>query len=222
MFSVALDGPAGAGKSTIAKEIAKKFQIIHVDTGAMYRAIALYFIKHNIDTKDINSIVPKLDSIKISINFTEQGQRIYINNEDITDDIRTAEVSMGASNVSAIPEVRAFLLDTQRDLAKHNSVIMDGRDIGTVILPDATVKIFLTAKAEVRATRRLKEYQEKDENVSFEEVLRDVIKRDENDSSRATAPLKQADDAFLVDTSDMDFNQSVEYISNIIKERTQK
>ncbi len=221
MFSVALDGPAGAGKSTIAKEIAKKFQIIHVDTGAMYRAIALYFINHNIDTKDVNSIVPKLDSIKISINFTEQGQRIYINNEDITDNIRTAEVSMGASNVSAIPEVRAFLLDTQRDLAKHNSVIMDGRDIGTVILPDATVKIFLTAKAEVRAARRLKEYQEKDENVSFEEVLKDVIKRDENDSSRAAAPLKQADDAVLVDTSDMDFNQSVKYISNIIKERIQ-
>ena len=220
MFSIALDGPAGAGKSSIARKIAERLRIIHVDTGAMYRSIAFYCIKNGVDTSDIQKVESLLPEISIELSFTEDGQRIFINKEDVTDKIRTSDVSMGASNVSSIPKVREFLLNNQRELAAKHSLIMDGRDIGTVILPDASVKIFLTASAEIRAERRLKEYIADGVNISFDEVLADVIKRDKQDMERKTAPLKQADDAILADTSSMDFDESVEYLLNIITERT--
>lgn len=221
MISIALDGPAGAGKSTIAKELARRFSLVHVDTGAMYRAMGLYFLNKNEDPANAEGVIPQLNDIKVSLKFTPEGQRIYLQGEDVTEKIRTPEASMAASAISAIPEVRTFLLEQQRQLARENDVIMDGRDIGTVVLPDATVKIFLTATPEARAMRRYKELQEKGTDVTFEEVLADVEKRDFNDSTRAAAPLRQADDAVLADTSDIDFEQSVTLLASIIDEKLQ-
>lgn len=221
MISIALDGPAGAGKSTIAKELARRFSLVHVDTGAMYRAMGLYFLNKNEDPANAEGVIPQLNDIKVSLKFTPEGQRIYLQGEDVTEKIRTPEASMAASAISAIPEVRTFLLEQQRQLARENDVIMDGRDIGTVVLPDATVKIFLTATPEARAMRRYKELQEKGTNVTFEEVLADVEKRDFNDSTRAAAPLRQADDAVLADTSDINFEQSVTLLASIIDEKLQ-
>jgi len=221
MISIALDGPAGAGKSTIAKELARRFSLVHVDTGAMYRAMGLYFLNKNEDPANAEGVIPQLNDIKVSLKFTPEGQRIYLQGEDVTEKIRTPEASMAASAISAIPEVRTFLLEQQRQLARENDVIMDGRDIGTVVLPDATVKIFLTATPEARAMRRYKELQEKGTNVTFEEVLADVEKRDFNDSTRAAAPLRQADDAVLADTSDINFEQSVTMLASIIDEKLQ-
>ena len=218
MRTIAIDGPAGAGKSSIAKILAKRMGYIYVDTGALYRAVGYFVVSRNISTTDSDAVVACLDSVDVQMKYVDGQQRVFTNGEDVTDKIRTPEISMAASNVSAIPKVREFLFDLQQDIAKNNNVVMDGRDIGTVVLPNADVKIFLTASPEERAKRRYKELIEKGQNAVFEDVLADVITRDHNDSTRATAPLKQADDAVLVDTSDLDFEQSVEALYKIAKE----
>ena len=217
--SVAVDGPVGAGKSSIARTAAKMLGFIYVDTGALYRAVGLYCHRNGVDMKNDAAIAAVLPEVHPEIRLIDGTQHIYLNKEDVSDEIRLPEISMAASAVSAVPEVRAALLDLQRDMAKTNNVIMDGRDIGTVVLPDATVKIFLTAAPEIRAKRRYDELCAKGVQTTFEEVLSDLNTRDYNDSHRETAPLKQADDAVLADTSALDFDQSCELICNIIKER---
>lgn len=220
MFAIAIDGPAGAGKSTIARKVAAELSIIYVDTGAMYRAIGAYAIRKGVDTKDAPAVAALLPEISLELTYSEeQGQRIFLNGEDVSSEIRLPEMGMAASNVSAIPEVRAFLLEQQRGMAKRQSVIMDGRDIGTVVLPDAEVKIFLTASAEERARRRWKEFSEKGLPDTYEEILADVIRRDEQDMNRPIAPLKQADDAILLDSTALSFAETVEKVKEIIKER---
>ncbi len=219
-IAIAIDGPAGAGKSTIAKMAAKELSFIYVDTGALYRAIGLYVFRNGVDSKDTVKIIEMLEDIKVELAFNDKKEQIVLlNGEDVSSFIRTPEISMYASDVSAIPEVRAFLLDLQRNMAKTNNIIMDGRDIGTVVLPDAKVKIFLTASAEVRAKRRYDELIEKGMGVKYEDVLSDVITRDYNDSHRETAPLKPADDSVIVDTSELNLEQSVEKLISIMKER---
>jgi cytidylate kinase len=220
MISIALDGPAGAGKSTIAQEVARRLSILHVDTGALYRAVGLFALRQEADPADPEQVLPLLPKIHVSLSFTPEGQRIYLNGEDVSEAIREPRASMAASAVSAIPKVREFLLDLQRDLAKANNVIMDGRDIGTVVLPDATVKIFLTADPEARAMRRYKELIQKGCQVDYESVLRDVRERDYNDSHRATAPLRQAEDAWFCDTTHLDLAGSIDTIVEYIKGRT--
>ena len=218
MISVAIDGPAGAGKSTISKQAAKTLGFIYVDTGALYRAVGLKFSRLGIDTElkcDIDKI---LETTTVDIRFVDGTQRVFLDGEDVSDLIRTPEASMMASAVSAKPPVRAFLLEMQRKLARENNVLMDGRDIGTVVLPDATVKIFLTASAESRAERRYKELIEKGMSVTYKEVYDDMVQRDYNDMNRATAPLKQAEDAILADTSGFELEQSLELILKIINE----
>ena len=217
MRAIAIDGPAGAGKSSIAKILAKRLGYIYVDTGALSRAVGYFVVSKNVSTTDGEAVAECLKLIQVEMKYVDGQQRVFINDEDVTDKIRTAEISMAASNVSAIPKVREFLFDLQQNIAKTNNVVMDGRDIGTVVLPNADVKIFLTASPEERAKRRYKELIEKGQNAVYEDVLADVITRDRNDSTRATAPLKQADDAVLVDTSDLDFEQSVEALYNIAK-----
>ncbi len=219
-IAIAIDGPAGAGKSTIAKLAAKELSFIYVDTGALYRAIGLCAYRNDIGSKDVPEILKMLEDIKVELAFNDKGEQVVLlNGEDVSSLIRTPEISMYASDVSAIPEVRAFLLDLQRNMAKTNNIIMDGRDIGTVVLPDAKVKIFLTASAEVRAKRRYDELIEKGMDVKYEDVLKDVETRDYNDSHRETAPLKPADDSVIVDTSGLDLEQSVEKLISIMKER---
>lgn len=221
MVSVAIDGPSGAGKSTVSRAAAKAFGFIYVDTGAMYRTIGLAAHRKGLDTKDKPSIIALLPELSIDLRYNELGeQRMYLGDEDVSADIRLPEISMCASNVSAMPEVRAYLMDMQRQMAKRYDVIMDGRDIGTVILPNAEVKIFLTASAEERANRRLKELEAKGVNTSFEEVLEDMKKRDAQDSSRAAAPLVPADDAVILDTSDMSFDESVQAVCKLIADKT--
>ncbi len=218
MINVAIDGPAGAGKSTIAKAVAKKLGFIYVDTGALYRTIALNAVRNGV-ADDRDGIVKMLDNTDVKLGFSDDGtQCVYLNGEDVSSLIRTPEISMGASKVSAIPEVRAFLLDLQRDIAKENDVIMDGRDIATVVLPNANVKIFLFASPECRAQRRYKELIEKGENVTFDEVLSDVNQRDYQDSHREIAPLKPTDESVMADTSALTLEESTELIINIIKE----
>lgn len=218
-IAIAIDGPAGAGKSTIAKLAAKELSFIYVDTGALYRAIGLSAQRNNIGSKDAEKILFMLENTKIELAFNEKGEQVVLlNGEDVSAYIRTPEISMYASDVSAIPEVRAFLLDLQRNMAKTNNVIMDGRDIGTVVLPDAKIKIFLTASAEVRAKRRYDELIEKGMDVKYDDILQDVITRDYNDSHREIAPLKPADDSVIVDTSDLNLEQSVEKLISIMKE----
>ena len=219
MVSVAIDGPAGAGKSTLARRLAAELGYIYVDTGAMFRTIGLYALRAGKDPKDNEAVNALLPEISLKFAFIEGEQHIYLNGEDVSTAIRTEEVGMAASAVGANPEVRAFLLGMQRDMAKTQDVLMDGRDIGTVVLPDATVKIFLTASPEARATRRLKEYQQKGGEVSYEEVLADVRQRDYQDTHRAAAPLRQADDAQLLDTSEMNFEQSLEAMKKMIVEK---
>ena len=219
MISVAIDGPAGAGKSTIAKTVSKKLGFIYVDTGALYRTIGLKFMNEGYD-EDLNCDINKiLDGTKVDIKFIDGEQRVFLNGEDVSELIRTPKASLMASAVSAKPEVRAFLLEMQRRLARENNVIMDGRDIGTVVLPDATVKIFLTASAEERANRRYKELIEKGMEVNYADVLADIEKRDYNDSHRDIAPLKPAEDSVLADTSKNNLEQSVDLILSIINER---
>ena len=198
MVSVAIDGPAGAGKSTLARRLAAELGYIYVDTGAMFRTIGLYALRAGKEPKDNEAVNALLPEISLKFAFIGGEQHIYLNGEDVSTAIRTEEVGMAASAVGANPEVRAFLLGMQRDMAKTQDVLMDGRDIGTVVLPDATVKIFLTASPEARATRRWKEYQQKGVEVSYEEVLADVRQRDYQDTHRAAAPLRQADDAQLL------------------------
>lgn len=218
--AIAIDGPAGAGKSTIAKRVAEELNFMYVDTGALYRAVALCAIQKNIEPDDSQRVSEMLSEIKVQLAFNYRFEKVVLlDGRDVSSRIRTPEVSMAASKISALPQVRAYLLDLQRDIAKENNVIMDGRDIGTVVLPDAKVKIFLTASPQVRAERRYKELSEKGANVSFDEVLRDVNERDYNDSHRKTAPLKPAEDSVFVDTTDLDFEQSVEKIISVIKER---
>lgn len=218
MINVAIDGPAGAGKSTIAKGAAAKLGYIYVDTGALYRTVALSAVRNGV-LDDTDKIVEMLGDIQVKLGFDDDGtQCVYLNGEDVSSLIRTPEISMGASKVSAIPQVREFLLDLQRDIAKNNNVIMDGRDIATVVLPDAKPKIFLTATAECRAQRRYKELVEKGENVTYEDVLADVNQRDYQDSHRKIAPLKPTDESIMADTTGMKLEESVEMIINIIKE----
>ena len=220
-IAVAIDGPAGAGKSTIARAAAAELGFIYVDTGALYRSIGLNAIRSGIDLADTKAIEDSLNNLKVELAFDAQGaQIVLLNGEDVSSLIRTPEVSMSASKVSAVPAVRAFLLDLQRNMAKTQSVIMDGRDIGTVVLPDAEVKIFLTASPEIRAKRRFDELVEKGQDVKYEDVLADVIERDYNDSHREIAPLKPAEDSKLADTSGLTLEESISLIINIIKENT--
>lgn len=218
MINVAIDGPAGAGKSTIAKAAAKALGFIYVDTGALYRTVALAAVRNNI-SDDSERITEMLDSTDIKLGFSSDGtQCVYLNGEDVSSQIRTSEISMMASKVSAIPQVREFLLDLQRDIAGENNVIMDGRDIATVVLPNAKPKIFLFASPECRAERRYKELIEKGESVTFEEVLSDVNQRDYQDSHREIAPLKPTESSVMADTSSLTLEESTELIINIIKE----
>lgn len=217
--SVAIDGPVGAGKSSIAREAAKRLGFIYVDTGALYRAIGLYCKRMGADLSLPQSIAEVSKGVTPEIRLIDGVQHIYLDGEDVSEEIRLPEISMAASAVSAVPEVRAALLDLQRGLARTSSVIMDGRDIGTVVLPNATVKIFLTAAPEIRAKRRFDELCAKGVKTTFEDVLADLNQRDYNDSHRASAPLKQADDAVLADTSMLDFEQSCELVCNIIREK---
>jgi len=218
-INVAIDGPSGAGKSTLARKLAEKLNFIYVDTGALYRTVGLYILKNKIDPQDIDAVTEALKSIDVGLRFIGGEQHVYLNGEDVSLDIRLHEVSQYASLVSAIPVVRRFLFDTQRKLASENDVIMDGRDIGTVVLPDANVKIFLTASAEVRARRRYNELLERGQSVDFEQILADVNQRDEQDMNRPVAPLKPAEDSVLVDTSDCSFDESLSLLYNTIKER---
>ena len=220
MLRIAIDGPGGAGKSSVAKAVAKRLGIIYVDTGALYRNIGLYTIRSGVDPRDTEAVVALLPRITLELKFEDGRQIILLNGTDEGDAIRTPEVSMAASAVSAIPEVRAFLLDTQRDIAHKNSVIMDGRDIGTVILPDANVKIFLTASDECRAKRRRDELLAKGIEVTYEEVLADMQERDRNDSTRAVAPAVAAKDAILFDNSWMTPDECTAAIIKLIREKT--
>lgn len=219
-IAVAIDGPSGAGKSTLARMTAKHFGFIYVDTGALYRTVGLYVLRNGVDTRDAQAVAALLPQINVELSYDGEGvQRMYLNGEDVSGDIRLPEVSMAASDVSAIPAVRAFLLDTQRSLAERYDVIMDGRDIGTVVLPGAKVKIFLTASAMERARRRFRELREKGVDTDFDTVLRDIELRDRNDSSRPIAPLRPAEDAVIVDTTEHGLNESFELIREIVEER---
>ncbi len=220
IYSIAIDGPSGAGKSTLAKAIAGELGILYVDTGAIYRSIGYYMFAHDIDPKNAERVTEALSQIQIEMTYSDDGlQHMILNGQDVTKEIRLPQISMYASNVSAIPAVREFLLEMQRGFAKHHSVIMDGRDIGTVVLPDASVKIFLTAAPEIRAMRRAKELEERGTPRPFEEVLADIKERDWADSHRAVAPLCPAEDSILVDTGDIDFEGSKELLLNTIKGR---
>lgn len=217
---VAIDGPSGAGKSTLARSVAARLNFLYVDTGAIYRTIGYAVWRKGIDPRDRSAVVAVLPDLEICLTYGTDGlQHMELNGMDVTAEIRLPEVSRYASLVSAYPEVRAYLLEMQRQLARENSVVMDGRDIGTVVLPDATVKIFLTASPEARATRRWKEYQAKGIDTPYEEVLADVKQRDYQDTHRAAAPLKQAEDAVLLDTSELDFEQSLDAMKQIIAQK---
>lgn len=217
MIQIAIDGPSGAGKSTLAKILAAKLGFIYVDTGALYRSIGLYMEINGIDPKDSEAVVASLPKITLALEYHEGSQVVLLNGENVGERIRTPQISMYASAVSAIPAVRAFLLDTQRDIAAKNNVIMDGRDIGTVILPNADVKIFLVSSFETRARRRVKELLEKGIEASYEEVLADMIERDKNDSSRAVAPLVPAEDAVHLDNSELTLEGTVDAALAIIR-----
>ena len=220
IYSVAVDGPSGAGKSTLAKAIAAELHILYVDTGAIYRTIGCYARRQGVDAADTQAVIGLLPQVKIEMRYDGQGlQHMLLHGEDVTQEIRLPEMSLYASAVSAIPAVRSFLLEMQRDFARKSSVIMDGRDIGTVVLPDADVKIFLQADVAVRARRREKELQERGTPRPFEQVLAEMKERDYNDTHRAAAPLRAAEDAIVVDTSDLDFQQSKEKLLKIIRER---
>jgi len=219
-YAIAIDGPSGAGKSTMARQLAKNFGFIYVDTGAIYRTLGLACYRAGIDRKDVKAVMALLPTLEIKIQYNAAGEQCMIlNGEDVSRDIRLPEISVCASDVSAHQEVRSFLLDMQRRFARENNVIMDGRDIGTVVLPDAELKIFLTASPEARARRRRKELLAKGEDVSFEEVLRDMKYRDEQDSTRAAAPLKKAEDAVEVDSSDLNFEETIGLLSELVIRR---
>ena len=218
MIQIAIDGPSGAGKSTIAKAVAQKLGFVYVDTGALYRTVGWAALCRELDYHDEAAVEPMLAEIQVDLVYENGVQKVLLDGVDVSSEIRLPESSMAASGVSALPSVRAFLLQTQRDIASRNNVLMDGRDIGTVVLPNAQVKIFLTASAEKRAERRFVELQEKGVETTFKEVLDDMNQRDYNDSHRAIAPLKPADDAWLIDTSELDLEQSIQAIlDHIVK-----
>ncbi|MCF2596415.1 (d)CMP kinase [Pseudoflavonifractor phocaeensis] len=220
MRSVAIDGPAGAGKSTLARQAARELGFLYVDTGAIYRTVALKTVRAGADPSDPAQVVPLLEGLDIRMDYGPDGaQRMFLEGEDVSSAIREHQISGLASKVSAIPEVRAFLLDFQRKLAREHDVLMDGRDIGTVVLPDADVKIFLTAAPESRARRRLLELEQKGQKTDFETILRDIILRDEEDRNRPIAPLRQAEDAVLLDTTQLNLEQSLQALLSIIKEK---
>ena len=219
-YNIAIDGPSGAGKSTLAKFIAAQLNYLYVDTGAIYRTVGLYAKRNNVDPQNGPAVAALLDSIHIDMKYGDDGlQHMYLNGEDVTAAIRQHEISKYASDVSAIPQVRAFLLDMQRSFARTNHVVMDGRDIGTVVLPNAQVKVYLTADPEDRARRRYDELLQRGQQADYETVLKDLIQRDYNDSHRAIAPLKQAEDALLLDTTGNTLEQSKELLLNTVKER---
>ncbi len=218
IINVAIDGPAGAGKSTVSRAAAKAVGYIYVDTGALYRAVGVNALRKGIDTKDKPAVAATLADISVDLVFENGEQKVLLNGEDVSVEIRTPPASMAASDVSAVPEVRAFLFDLQRDIAKRNNCVMDGRDIGTVVLPDAQVKIFLTASPEERAMRRYKELIEKGSKVEYKEVLEDLVQRDYNDSHREIAPLKPAEDGVILDTTGLNLEESINEIIRIIKE----
>lgn len=216
-YSIAFDGPSGAGKSSLAKRVAAEFGFIYVDTGAIYRTVGLAAYRAGIDRKNESAVSALLPALDIKMGYNEAGeQRMYLNGEDVSAEIRMPEISICASDVAALPSVRAFLLELQRKMARENNVIMDGRDIGTVVLPNADLKVFLTASAEARAKRRFLELEAKGVKADFDEVLRDIIYRDEQDTNRATAPLKQAEDAILADTTELDFEESFRLLCDIV------
>lgn len=219
MLRIAIDGPSGAGKSYLADQIAERFHLIHLDTGALYRTVGLYVCRKGVALDDKAGIIASLPEIDVTVDFGEQGQINLLNGENVNGFIRTPEISTYASVVSAIPEVRAFLLDTQRRIAATTPVVLDGRDIGTVILPDADVKIYLVASNEARAARRYAELREKGVETDYESVLRDLIERDARDSGREIAPARPADDALLLDNSDLTREETVAAAIAIIEER---
>ena len=219
-ISIAIDGPSGAGKSTLAKSLAARLGYLYVDTGAIYRTIGYYAFSNGIDPKDENTVVASLSEIRVEMTYGDDGlQHMLLNGADVTKEIRLPEISMYASAVSAHPGVRAFLVEMQRQLARTNNVIMDGRDIGTVVLPDAKVKVYLTASSAERARRRCLELEQRGTPEPFEKVLKEIEERDWNDSHRAVAPLRQADDAVLLDTTELNFEQSEEALLKIIEEK---
>ena len=221
-LAIAIDGPSGAGKSTIARLLAADLRFMYVDTGALYRAVGYTMLQEGIDPADAAAVEERLPELQVELRYVDGVQRVFVNDQDVSDCIRTPEVSMAASAVSALPAVRQFLLQLQRDLAASSNVIMDGRDIGTVVLPDAGLKIFLTASPEERARRRYLELQEKGADTTLEAVLEDMRQRDHNDSNRAAAPLKAAEDAVMVDTTGCSLEEAVERMKKLAKERIGK
>lgn len=219
MFKIAIDGPSGAGKSSVAKALSKKIGIVYVDTGALYRTVGYYIRSVGADPKLAEQVTPHLKDINIEVKYENGSQYVYLNGENLGDKIREPEISMYASAVSAIPAVRAFLLETQKSVARANNVVMDGRDIGTVILPDAEVKIFLTASVECRAKRRVLELKEKGMEAKYEDVLAEMIERDNNDKNRDVAPAVPADDAVILDNSDLTMEETLDRIIEIAKQR---
>ena len=219
MKAIAVDGPSGAGKSTMVKAIARKLGYIYVDTGAIYRAVGLFAVSAGIPRENITDVIPMLERIAVTLAYEDDKQKIFLNGTDVSEEIRTPEISLYASAVSALPEVRSKLLSLQRDLARINNVIMDGRDIGTVVRPDADVKIFLTASAEERAMRRYRELVDKGMDVTYEQTLKEVLERDGNDESRAVAPLRPAEDAVIVDTTGKSREESLAMLFAEIEKR---
>jgi cytidylate kinase len=218
--SIAIDGPSGAGKSTLARMTAKKYGLIYVDTGALYRSVGLHALRHGVASKDQEGVTKLLPGITVEMRYDGEGlQRMFLNGEDVTHEIRIPEASIYASDVSAMPPVRAFLLGMQREMAMKYDVVMDGRDIGTVVLPKAGLKLFLTASPEIRARRRFEELQAKNIAATYDEVLRDIIYRDKNDSERSAAPLKPADDAVHIDTTGRDLDECLGIISKLAEEK---
>lgn len=219
MISIAIDGPAGAGKSTISRMVAADIGFLYVDTGALYRSIGFYAVRHEIDTTDPEQVQRMLKDVTVELKFVRGEQRVFLNGEDVSEEIRLPEMAMAASNVSAIPSVRSFLFELQQDMAKTNNVIMDGRDIGTVVLPHAQIKIFLTASPEDRAQRRFEQLKLSGTPVHYDELLEEIKQRDYNDSHREIAPLRQAEDAILVDTSGNTLEESVALLKSLIQGR---
>ena len=219
MFAVAIDGPAGAGKSSVAKAAAQELGFVYVDTGALYRTVALYLLDHGVDPADRAAVEAELPKIEVGLKHTPEGQKMYLCGRDVTGEIRTPEVSMATSTCSAIPAVRSFLLQLQRDLAEKNNVLMDGRDIGTVVLPHAQLKIFLTASPEERARRRVRQLEEAGQKVEYESILKDIQQRDYQDSHRAAAPRRPAEDSVLLDTTGDTFEESVAKLEGLVRAR---
>lgn len=219
MISVAIDGPAGAGKSTVAKVLANKLGFVYFDTGALYRAMGYYFVVNEINYKTPGLLEKNLNKISIEFDFIKEEQHMFLCGEDITNKIRSNEISMAASNISAMPIAREFLLNTQRDVAKNNNVIMDGRDIGTVVLPNATVKIFLTADVEIRARRRFEQLKLKEPGIDYNNILEMVKERDKNDMEREISPLVPAEDAIIFDNTNMNLNETVNRLAKVVRER---